>query len=41
MQMMTNHGVAILPDQLATMTAYLTQNFPEKRKPAGVVIPGP
>ena len=41
MRMMTNHGVSIPPDQLATMTAYLTKNFPEKGKPAGVVIPGP
>src|SRR3989449_5679170 len=41
MRMMTNHGVAIPPDQLETMTAYLTKNFPEKGKPAGVVIPGP
>src|SRR5881409_3708938 len=41
MRMMTNHGVAIPPDQLETMTAYLTKNFPEKAKPAGVVIPGP
>ena len=41
MRMMTNHGVSIPPDQLATMTAYLTKNFPEKAKPVGVVIPGP
>src|SRR5207302_548393 len=41
MRMMTNHGVSIPPDQLATMTAYLIKNFPEKGKPAGVVIPGP
>src|SRR5437879_6775253 len=40
-RMITNHGVAIPPDQLETMTAYLTKNFPEKAKPAGVVIPGP
>ena len=41
MRMMTNHGVSIPPDQLATMTAYLTKNFPEKGKPTGVVIAGP
>ncbi len=41
MRMMTNHGVPIPPDQLATMTEYLAKNFPEKVKPAGVVIPGP
>src|ERR671936_1132433 len=41
MRMMLNHGVAIRPDQLEMITAYLTKNFPEKGKPAGVVIPGP
>ncbi|PYM17079.1 MAG: cytochrome C [Candidatus Rokuibacteriota bacterium] len=41
MRMMQNHGVAIPPDQLATMTAYLTKSFPEKAKPAGAVVPGP
>src|SRR5215472_13869741 len=41
MRMMTNFGVSLPPDQLATMTEYLTKNFPEKAKPAGVVIPGP
>src|SRR5262245_26608353 len=41
MRMMVNHGVVLPPDQLATITAYLTKNFPEKTKPAGVVIAGP
>jgi len=41
MRMMLNHGVPMPPDQLATMTSYLIKNFPEKSKPAGVVIPGP
>src|SRR5262249_15560504 len=41
MRMMINHGVAIPPDQLETITAYLTKNFPEKPNPVGVVIPGP
>ena len=41
MRMMANHGVNVPPDQVATITEYLTQNFPEKGKPAGVVIPGP
>ena len=41
MRMMTNHGVSIPPDQLATMTAYLAKNFPETGKPAAVVITGP
>ena len=41
MRMMTNHGVPVPADQLATITEYLTKNFPEKGKPDGVVIPGP
>ena len=41
MRMMANHGVAIPPDQLPTMTEYLIKNFPEKGKPAAVVVPGP
>jgi virginiamycin B lyase len=40
MRMMVNHGVAVPADQAATMTEYLIKNFPEKAKPAGVVIPG-
>lgn len=41
MRMMANHGVGVPADQVATITEYLTRNFPEKTKPAGVVIPGP
>lgn len=41
MRMMTNHGVALTPEQVATMTEYVSKNFPEKAKPAGVVLPGP
>ena len=41
MRMMANHGVTLPADQVATITEYLTKNFPEKAKPAGVVIPGP
>ena len=40
MRMMANHGVNMPADQVATITEYLTKNFPEKGKPAGVVIPG-
>src|SRR5213593_2410718 len=40
MRMMINHGVSIPPDQLTTMTEYLTKNFPEKGKPAAVAVPG-
>lgn len=41
MRMMANHGVALPADHVATMTEYLTKNFPEKTKPAGVLIAGP
>jgi virginiamycin B lyase len=41
MRMMLNHGVAIPPDQLATMTEYLAKNFPERTKPIGVIVAGP
>src|SRR2546426_11726888 len=41
MRMMANHGVNVPADQVATITEYLTKNFPEKGKPTGVVIPGP
>ena len=41
MRMMANHGVATPADQVAPLTEYLAKAFPEKGKPAGVVIPGP
>ena len=41
MRMMTNHGVPIAADELGAMTAYLAKSFPEKPKPAGVVVAGP
>src|SRR6266498_1456673 len=41
MRMMANHGVTLPADQAATITEYLSKNFPEKDKPVGVVIPGP
>ena len=41
MRMMANHGVATPADQVAPLTEYLVKAFPEKGKPAGVVIPGP
>src|SRR5205807_5872559 len=40
MRMMANHGVTLPADQIATITEYLTKNFPEKAKPVGAVIPG-
>jgi virginiamycin B lyase len=41
MRMMTNHGVAVPPDQVALLTDYLIKVFPEQPKPAGMAIPGP
>jgi virginiamycin B lyase len=41
MRMMANHGVVVPADQVATVTEYLIKNFPEKPKPAGLLIPGP
>lgn len=41
MRMMANHGLALPADQVATITEYLTKNFPEKAKPAGALIAGP
>src|SRR2546430_17642600 len=32
MRMMANHGVNMPADQVATITEYLTKNFPEKGK---------
>jgi virginiamycin B lyase len=41
LQMMINQGAALPTDQIAPLKAYLIKTFPEKSKPAGVVIPGP
>jgi virginiamycin B lyase len=40
LRMMMNQGVAIPADQLPTLAEYLSKNFPEKGKPAGVVVEG-
>ena len=40
MRMMTNHGVAVAPDELGPITDYLAKMFPVKRSPA-VLVPGP
>jgi virginiamycin B lyase len=40
-RMMQNFGAPIRPDQVSTITDYLTKSFPEKPRPAAVVIPGP
>jgi len=41
MRMMTNHGVPMSKEEIATLTPYLVKNYPEKNKPAAVVVPGP
>ncbi len=39
-RMMTNHGVAIAPEQIGPMKAYLVKTYPVQGRPAAVVIPG-
>lgn len=39
--MMRNFGAPVPPDQWATVTEYLTRNFPERPRPAAAIIPGP
>ncbi len=41
LRMMINQGAPLPPDQVEPLKAYLINSFPEKGKPAGVVIPGP
>ena len=41
LRMMINQGAQLPPDQVEPLREYLTRSFPEKPKPAGVVIPGP
>jgi hypothetical protein len=41
LQMMINQGAPLPADQIEPLKAYLIKSFPEKGKPAGVVIPGP
>src|SRR5450631_4138045 len=40
-RMMQNMETPIPADQWATVTDYLTKNFPERARPAAVVVPGP
>ena len=40
-RMMLNFDVPIPEDQLATVTDYLTKAFPERSRPAAVIVPGP
>src|SRR5258708_9019756 len=39
--MMTNHGVPLSTEEVATLTPYLAKNYPEKNKADAVVVPGP
>jgi virginiamycin B lyase len=41
MRMMRNFGAPIPADQFDTITAYLTRSFPERERPAAVLIDGP
>ncbi|MBI3370386.1 MAG: cytochrome C [Betaproteobacteria bacterium] len=41
LRMMANHGIDVPANQVAALTEYLVKNYPEKAKPAGVVVPGP
>ena len=41
LRMMSNHGAPISKEEIAVMVPYLTKNFPEKGKPAAVVVSGP
>jgi len=41
MRMMTNQGAAVPADQATLIMQYLIKTFPEKGKPAGVVVAGP
>ena len=41
LHMMKSAGAQISDDQLVTLAAYLAENFPEKPKPQGVIVPGP
>ncbi len=41
MRMMTNHGLNLDAEQLASITQHLVTAYPQKPRPAGVVIAGP
>jgi len=41
LRMMQNQGAPLPADQVEPLKAYLIKAFPEKGRPAGVVIPGP
>jgi virginiamycin B lyase len=41
MRMMVNFDVPVPKDEIDTLTQYLIKSFPERPRPAAVVIPGP
>jgi virginiamycin B lyase len=41
MHMMTNHGVPLSKEEIATLRPYLVKNYPEKNKSTAVVVAGP
>jgi len=41
LRMMVNHGAPLTPAEVAQIHPYLAKNFPEKGKPAAVIVPGP
>jgi virginiamycin B lyase len=41
MRMMVNHGTPLSQQDLAQITPYLVQHFPEKNKVPAVIVPGP
>src|SRR6516164_11813160 len=41
MRMMINFNVPVPKDQVDTLTDYLIKSFPERPRPAAVIVPGP
>jgi virginiamycin B lyase len=41
LRMMVNQGAPLTPADVAEIKPYLIKNFPEKGKPAAVIVPGP
>jgi virginiamycin B lyase len=41
LRMMTNHGLALTPEQLGPMGDYLAKTYPVKGRPDAVIVPGP
>jgi len=41
LRMMTNHGIPLSKEEIATLAPYLAKNYPEKNKPDAVIVKGP